>query len=199
MTEHTISVGNGVGQRVAYVRVSSADQSLERQIQDLQSVAPARIFADTTSARSRAGRPGLEECLRYVREGDELHVTSIDRMARSLVDLHNLLEEFNGKGVNVTFHRENLWFAADASDPRSTLMLGILGSFAEFERAIIRERQAEGIRIAKKAGKYKGRAKALRKDQVEEAQRRIASGESKAAVARDFQISRTTLYKYLSG
>ncbi|CAB0799461.1 recombinase family protein [Corynebacterium diphtheriae] len=93
----------------------------------------------------------------YVRYCDELVVSSIDRLARSLTDLRGIVDELIGKGVTVTFLHENLAFVKDTTDPRADLMLGILGSFAEFERAIIRERQAEGITLAKKAGKYKGR------------------------------------------
>lgn len=133
----------------------------------------------------------------YVRDGDELVVSSIDRLARSLADLRALVDELTAKGVTVTFLHEHLTFSKNSSDPRADLMLGILGSFAEFERAIIRERQAEGIALAKKAGKYKGRKRALTPDQVAEAKERVAAGESKASIARDFGITRPTLYRAL--
>jgi len=134
-----------------------------------------------------------------VRDGDELVVSSIDRLARSLTDLRGIVDELTGKGVTVTFLHENLVFAKGTTDPRADLMLGILGSFAEFERAIIRERQAEGIALAKKAGKYKGRKPALSTEQVAEIKRRTLAGESKAALARDFGVTRPTVYRALKG
>ena len=139
----------------------------------------------------------LVECMAYVRDGDELVVSSIDRLARSLTDLRGIVDELTDKGVTVTFLHENLAFAKDTSDPRADLMLGILGSFAEFERAIIRERQAEGIALAKKAGKYKGRKPALNPGQVAEIKRRTLAGEAKAALAREFGVTRPTVYRAL--
>ncbi|MCG7448830.1 recombinase family protein [Corynebacterium aurimucosum] len=109
----------------------------------------------------------------------QLVVSSIDRLARSLTDLRGIVDELTDKGVTVTFLHENLAFAKDTTDPRADLMLGILGSFAEFERAIIRERQAEGIALAKKAGKYKGRKPALNPGQVAEIKQRALAGESR--------------------
>lgn len=185
------------GQKVSYLRVSSTDQSIARQREALASVGIRKEFIDEISARSRADRPGLAACLEYLRDGDELHVASIDRLARSLIDLKGLITELTTQGVTVVFHKEGLRFAADTEDPTANLMLGVLGSFAEFERAIIRERQAEGIALAKKAGKYTGRPKALSDEQVAEAQRRVAGGEAKVSVAKDFGIGRSTLYRYL--
>ena len=108
-----------------------------------------------------------------------------------------IVDELTNKGVTVTFLHENLSFSKDTTDPRADLMLGILGSFAEFERAIIRERQAEGIALAKKAGKYKGRKPALNPQQVVEIKRRVLAGESKAALAREFGVTRPTVYRAL--
>ena len=129
--------------------------------------------------------------------GGQVLVSSIDRLARSLADLRGIVDELTNKGVTVTFLHENLAFAKDTTDLRADLMLGILGSFAEFERAIIRERQAEGIALAKKAGKYKGRKPALTPDQVAEIKRRTLAGESKAALAREFGVTRPTVYRAL--
>lgn len=156
-----------------------------------------RVFSDKASARSQAGRQGLAECIAYVRDGDELVVSSIDRLARSLADLREVIDTVTDKGVTVTFLHEGLSFSKDTADPRADLMLGILGSFAEFERALIRERQAEGIAIAKRAGKYKGRKRALSPGQVQELRQRVSAGESKAALAREFGVSRPTLYRAL--
>lgn len=184
-----------VGQRVSYIRVSSKDQNLARQREALSVVDVDREFVDQISARSRADRIGLNECISYVRAGDELHVASIDRLARSLIDLKQLVYELTSKGVNVHFHKEALVFTADKANSTADLMLGILGSFAEFERSLIRERQAEGIALAKQEGKYKGRARALTDEMVEQARQRVRAGESKAAVARDLGVGRSTLYR----
>lgn len=192
----TPSAAHPVGQRFSYIRVSSADQNLARQREMIGAV--DKEFLDKLSARSRAERPGLERCIDYLREHDALIVASIDRLARSLVDLRVIIDKITAKGASVHFIKENLTFSKDSSDPRAILMLGILGSFAEFERAIIRERQAEGIALAKKAGKYKGRKRALTPEQVEKARRRADAGESKVAIARDLGVSRATLYRALS-
>lgn len=103
-------------------------------------------------------------------------MASIDRLARSLVDLRGLIDEITGKGAEVEFLSEGLIFAPGVSDPRSTLLLGVLGSFAEFERAIIHERQAEGIALAKKAGKYKGRQRVLTREQADSIRERARAG-----------------------
>lgn len=184
------------GQRFSYIRVSSADQNLARQREMIGPV--DKEFIDKLSARSRSERPGLERCIDYLRDHDELYVASIDRLARSLVDLRSIIDRITEKGASVRFVKENLTFSKDSTDPRATLMLGILGSFAEFERAIIRERQAEGIALAKKAGKYKGRKRALTSEQVVEARRRADAGESKVTIAKDLGVSRATLYRALA-
>ena len=124
-------------------------------------------------------------------------VHSIDRLARNLSDLKVLVAEFNGKGVTVTFMKENLSFAAGVDDPISNLMLNMMGAFAEFERAIIRERQREGIAIAKQKGVYTGRKQVLSSVQISELRTRAQSYCNKSALAREFGISRDTLYKYL--
>lgn len=191
-----VSAAASRGQRVSYIRVSTAEQNLARQREIIGPV--DKEFTDTISARSRADRPGLNDCIGYLRTHDQLVVSSIDRLARSLVDLRGIIDQVTDKGASVHFINENLTFSGTQDDPRATLMLGILGSFAEFERSIIRERQAEGIALAKKAGKYKGRKKALTPEQVTEARQRVAAKESKVAIAKDLGISRATLYRVLS-
>lgn len=183
------------GQRVGYLRVSSTDQNLARQREALGVL--DREFVDELSARSRAQRPGLEECVAYLRNSDELVVASIDRLARSLVDLRAIIDQVTAKGASVHFLKEGLVFSATDQDPRATLMLGILGSFAEFERSIIRERQAEGIALAKKAGRYTGRKRALSPEQIAQVRARIKAGESKSSIAQDFGVGRATLYRAL--
>lgn len=186
------------GQRVGYVRVSTLEQNPQRQLEELRSSGEIdRIFEDKVSGGKRGNRPELQACLNYVREGDELIVSSIDRLARSLTDLRSLVDELTNRGVTVTFLHEHLTFTKSAKDPRADLMLGILGSFAEFERAIIRERQAEGIALAKKAGKYRGRTRAFTPAQIAQVRKRVSAGESKAALAREFGVARGTIYAAL--
>lgn len=112
------------------------------------------------------------------------------------MDLRGIVDQITAKGASVHFVKEHLTFSAEFTTPRATLLLGVLGPFAEFERSIIRERQAEGIALAKKAGKYKGRKRTLTPKQ-EEARRRADAGESKVAIAKDLGVSRATLYQVL--
>ena len=184
------------GQKIGYARVSSKDQNLDRQLAALKKEKVFRIFTDTVSGSSTQ-RPGLDGALNYVRAGDQLIVVSMDRLARSLIDLHRLVDELAERGVSVKFLKEGQTYSLDSS-PVAKLMLGLLGSVAEFERSIIRERQAEGIAKAKARGVYKGRAKVLNEEQVVQAREWVSEGVPKTEVARRFGIGRTTLYKYLA-
>lgn len=184
------------GQRVGYVRVSSVDQNTSRQ---LDGVELDRVFTDHASGGT-TNRPALAEALAFVRDGDCLVVHSMDRLARNLDDLRRIVRELTERGVSVEFVKEGQTFTGDASSPMANLMLSMLGAFAEFERALIRERQREGIAIAKQEpGKYRGRAPALTADQVAELRARDAAqgGRGRAALAREFGVSRQTLYAYL--
>lgn len=192
--EHTEVIA---GQKVGYARVSSSSQSLERQKEILKREKVFISFTDTASGSSRH-RPGLQQAMEYVRTGDQLVVTSMDRCARSLVDLHAIVDELVAKGVSVKFVKEGQTYSKD-STPIAKLMLGLLGSVAEFERSIIRERQAEGIARAQARGVYKGRSKALTQEQLAQARRWVDDGVPKAEVARRLNIGRTTLYAYLNG
>ena len=184
------------GQKIGYARVSSKDQNLDRQLAALKKEKVFRVFTDTVSGSSTQ-RPGLDGALNYVRAGDQLIVVSMDRLARSLIDLHRLVDELTERGVSVKFLKEGQTYSLDSS-PVAKLMLGLLGSVAEFERSIIRERQAEGIAKAKARGVYKGRAKVLNEEQVAQAREWVGAGIPKAEVARRLGIGRTTLYKYLA-
>lgn len=130
------------GQRVGYARVSSLDQNADRQ---LGGVAVDRTFTDKASGKD-AARPQLEQLRVYVREGDTVVVHSMDRLARNLDDLRRLVQEFTQKRVRVEFIKEQLIFTGEDS-PMATLLLSVMGAFAEFERALIRERQREGIHV----------------------------------------------------
>ncbi|MEN3813572.1 recombinase family protein [Chromobacterium piscinae] len=181
------------GQRIGYVRVSSYDQNPERQLDQPQI---DRLFTDQASGKDTQ-RPQLDALLSFVREGDTVVVHSMDRLARNLDDLRRLVQDFTRRGIRVEFVKEGLIFTGDDA-PMAKLMLSVMGSFAEFERELIRERQREGIALAKQRGAYRGRKKALSPSQVAELCQRIAAGETKAKVARDFGISRETLYTYLA-
>ncbi|PKN40868.1 MAG: resolvase [Deltaproteobacteria bacterium HGW-Deltaproteobacteria-18] len=153
---------------IAYVRVSTTDQNTDRQLAD-SGIQFDKIFTDKTSGKS-TDRPQLQACLEYLREGDTLHVHSIDRFARSLKDLQTLVDQLMVKGVKVQFHKENLVFDEGSNNPMNKLMFQIMGAFAEFERSVILERQREGIERAKEKGVYShgkgGRKKTVDRDLV---------------------------------
>lgn len=180
-----------MGQRVGYQRVSTVDQNTDRQ---LDCVDVDKVFSDKASGKDTQ-RPQLAACLEYVREGDTLVVHSMDRLARNLEDLRRLVRELTCQGVKVEFVKENLTFAGDDS-PMNTLLLSMLGAVAEFERSMILERQREGIALAKAAGKYKGRKAALTDEQAVELRARLAGGESVSGLAREYGISRQSVYNY---
>jgi DNA invertase Pin-like site-specific DNA recombinase len=180
------------GQRIGYVRVSSFDQNPERQ---LDQVHVDRIFTDKASGKDTQ-RPELDRLLTFVRDGDTVVVHSMDRLARNLDDLRSLVQQLAERGVRVEFVKESLTFTGEDS-PMANLMLSVMGAFAEFERALIRERQKEGIALAKQRGVYRGRRNALSAEQVIGLRARAAAGEPKAALAREFGVSRETVYQYL--
>jgi len=180
------------GQRVGYVRVSTIEQNNERQLDGIQL---DRVFSDKASAKD-TNRPKLKEMLEYVREGDTIVVHSMDRLARNVDDLRRIVQSQTKRGIRVQFIKENLTVAGEDS-PMANLMLSVLGAVAQFERDLIRERQREGIAVAKKHGVYKGRKPMLDAAQVAQLHERIARGEKKAAVARELRISRETVYQYL--
>jgi DNA invertase Pin-like site-specific DNA recombinase len=177
------------GQIVGYVRVSTADQNTERQLDGLQL---DKVFTDHASGKD-TNRPQFQAMRSHVREGDELVVHSMDRLARSTVDMLSTVDELTAKGVRVRFVKEGLTFG-DTSNPCNDLMLTIMAAVAQFERALLLERQREGIAIAKTKGVYKGRVPSLDAEQALEVDRRIADGESASALAREYGISRATVY-----
>ena len=179
------------GQRVAYIRVSSLDKNVGRQ---LDGVAVDRTFTDTASGKDPT-RPQLAAMLGFVREGDTVIVHSMDRLARNLEDLR-IVRELTARGVAVQFAKEQLIFTGEDT-AMATLLLSVMGAFAEFERALIGERQREGIALAKDRGVYKGRKRSLSGERAADLRARAAAGESKAGLAREFGISRQTLYQYL--
>ncbi len=186
MTGHT-------GQVVGYVRVSAADQNEARQLEALGTV--DRLFSEKVSGKNTDDRAQLQEMLFYVRDGDKVRVKSPDRLARSTTDLLALVERLKAKGVALEFIDNP---ALNTDTPQGEFMLTVLAAIAQLERKTIRERQAEGIAIAKRNGVYE-RILKLTPEQIQLARKRIAQGVPKAKIARDLGVSRQTLYAALNG
>jgi DNA invertase Pin-like site-specific DNA recombinase len=179
------------GKRVGYIRVSSLDQNEQRQLDGVQL---DKKFTDKASGKDTK-RPQLQAALDYLRDGDVLVVHSMDRLARNLDDLRRIVTELTGRGVVVEFVKEQLTFTSE-DNAMSKLLLSVMGAFAEFERALIKERQREGIALAKLKGVYKGRKPSLTPQQVQSLRARVKAGEKRAVLAREFRISRETVYQY---
>ena len=183
------------GQMVGYLRVSSLDQ---KELRQLEGIALDKRFVDKASGKD-LHRPELQQVANYVREGDTVICHSMDRLARNLDDLRKVVLGFTDRGVHVRFEKENLTFTGEDS-PMSHLLLSVMGAFAQFERDLIRERQREGIALAKlREGAYVGRKHSLNPVQSKELRRRVVAGESKTALAAELGISRQTLYRYAAG
>ena len=168
------------GQNIGYVRVSSLGQNTERQLVDVELDA---VFTDKASGKD-TNRPELTRCLNHLREGDILHIHSIDRLARNLKDLQTIVETLTMKGVSVNFHKEHLVFESNTS-PMHTLMFQMLGAFAEFERTLTRERQREGIDAAKARGQKLGAPSKLTAEQIAEIKVSIAKVKIKAKLLKN--------------
>ena len=181
-------------QKIGYVRVSTVDQNIDRQLSGL---VLDRVFTEHASGKNVGGRPALNEMLSFIREGDDVYVHSMDRLARNLRDLLSLVEQINAKGVTIHFVTENLSFSPNTeANPMATLMLSLLGAVAQFERSLILERQREGIAKAKARGVYKGR-KPLNPRILETAKEMQASGMSLVKVAKELGCGKSTLYNYI--
>jgi DNA invertase Pin-like site-specific DNA recombinase len=174
--------------KIGYTRVSTTEQNTDRQ-----ELGDIRVFEDKASGKS-TDRPALKEMLAYIRDGDEVVVYSIDRLARNLRDLEDIIKEVNSKGASVTFLTERLTFSG-SDDAMSTLMLQMMGSFAQFERSMILKRQAEGIALAKAKGKdspYKGRKPSIDRNLISNM---LKAGSSVTAVAKAMNVSRQSIYR----
>lgn len=184
------------GQVVAYARVSSFDQSLEVQLDQLKAAGADKIFAEKRTGKTTDGRAELEAALNYAREGDLFLVTRLDRVARSITDLHSIVERLRVKGVGFRVLQQG---EIDTTTSYGKLMLSILGTFAEFELDIRKERQREGIERAKAEGKYK-RKPSLSDSQVAEAKKlRTEKDLGATALAKKFDVSTRTIYRALPG
>ncbi|MEW8218000.1 MAG: recombinase family protein [Candidatus Thiodiazotropha taylori] len=178
---------------VGYIRVSSYGQNTDRQ---LTSIELDKVFEEKASAKD-AQRPQLTACREWLRDGDTLHIHSIDRLARNLSDLQQIVDELTLQGVTVLFHKESLTFSG-SDDPMQRLMLQMMGAFAEFERALINERRREGMAAAKLKGKQIGAKRKLSSEDVLSIKQRLAFGESKKAIAEEYGVTRQTLYTALA-
>ena len=176
---------------IGYKRVSTEGQKLDRQ--DLGEL--DKVFEEKLSGKSAKDRPALQAMIEYAREGDSVVVYSIDRLARDLRDLQEIISSLNDKGVAITFLSERLTFSADADDAFAKLQLQMMGAFAEFERNIIRKRQAEGIAKAKAKGKYKGTKKRIDRERVHQLR---SEGNSTYKIAEEMGVSRMSVHRILN-
>ncbi len=177
---------------VGYRRVSSRDQNPDRQLAEVEI---SEMFTDKYSGKT-TDRPALQDCLRYLRKGDILHVHSMDRLARNLLDLQIVVEKLVKEGIQVKFHKESLIFSGD-SNPMNKLILQVMGAVAEMELALIRERQREGIKAARKRGVQWGAPAKATEAMASQIKMALAEGKNKSQIARGLGISRNTLYKAL--
>lgn len=173
---------------VGYRRTSTDQQNLARQDFPCD-----KMFEEAASAGTR-DRPALKAMIDYVREKDEIRVWSIDRLCRDLRDLQEVIQTVNAKGVSITFLSENLTFTANQNDPFAKLQLQMMGAFAEFERSIIRKRQAEGIAKAKERGVYTGRKPTI---DVTEIKRLKEEGLGATDIAKKLNIARASVYRVM--
>ena len=188
------------GKKIGYIRVSSVDQNDARQLDGLEF---DKVFVDKASGKDTQ-RLQLQAMLEYMRDGDQLYVHSMDRLSRSLKDLQEIVEILTNKGIKISFLKEGLIFeklgsTTDAHKVAySMLMMQLLGAVSQFERTLIRERQREGIAIAKRKGLYKGRKSLLNEALMVKLREMTANGMSKTEIAKSLSISRATVYKYLN-
>lgn len=174
--------------KIGYVRVSTVEQNEARQVEALNKLGVQKIYIEKKSGKN-LDRPVLQEMLDFIREGDTVYVHDLSRISRSLTDLLNLVELLQKKKVHFISNKEQV----DTTTPTGRLFLSIVGAINEFERTNLLERQREGIAIAKRVGKYKGRKPRTLEHVAELYNMWIRREKSKAEIARDYQISRPTL------
>jgi DNA invertase Pin-like site-specific DNA recombinase len=174
--------------QIGYARVSSVGQSLDIQREQLEAAGCERIFEEKRSGRTASDRAALKEALRFAREGDTVVVTRLDRLARSVVDLHDIVKDLQGRRVGFKCLQQPL----DTTGPYGKLMFTILGGFAEFEADIRRERQMEGIAKAKERGVYRGRRSSI---DPQEIRRALAAGENPTSVHKRLGVARSSVYR----
>ncbi|HEL8540524.1 TPA: recombinase family protein [Legionella pneumophila] len=177
---------------VGYARVSTIDQNLDIQLAALKSAGCKKIFSEKKSGTSKKNRTALDECMEYIREGDTLVVTRIDRLTRSILDLQTLLHYLKEKEI----HLKALEQPVDTSNASGKFFLDMLGVFAEFETNLRRERQLEGIERAKREGKYKGR-KPTARSKTNEVMELINQGYTRTAIAKKLNMGIASVYRIL--
>lgn len=177
---------------IGYARVSTTDQNPELQIDELQETGCEQIYQDKISGSTR-DRPELTACLKTLRKGDTLIIWRLDRLARSLRDLIEIVEELKARGVGV----RSLHDPIDTTSATGNLVFQIFGALSEFERRLVQERVNAGLKAARKRGRIGGRPPKLTKDQVRQARILIDGGESLSSIANHFDVDRTTLYRNL--
>jgi len=185
-----------MSKRIAYIRVSSIGQSTSRQDQQIEELNVDKIFREKISGKNIQDRPQFQSMLDYAREDDHIYCADLTRWGRSLIDIKTTISDLTKRQVTVTFLKENLTFTGN-DDPMSNLLLGILSSLAEWERSVIKSRQMEGVKIAQEMGIYRercGRKPKLTDKQVQEVKKKVSAGEARATVAKEYGVSRQTIY-----
>jgi DNA invertase Pin-like site-specific DNA recombinase len=188
------------GMTVGYIRVSSTGQNTDRQKDAFDdSLDLDKVFIDKVSGAT-TDRVELKACLEYLRENDTLYIHSMDRLARNLVDLQCIVKDLTGRGVCIKFMKEQLTFEQNGGNPMNTLLLQVMGAFAEFERSLIKERQMEGIASAKAKGVKFGRKAKLIPEQIAEIRTRLHTEPfiKKSDLMQEYDISRATFYRLVS-
>ena len=188
------------GKKIAYIRVSSEGQNTSRQDQQIEELCVDKVFTEKVSGKNIQDRPQFQMMLDYAREDDIIYCADLSRWGRSLIDIKTTITDLTKRGVTVTFLKENLTFSGN-DDPMSNLLLGILSSLSEWERAVIKSRQMEGVKIAQEKGIYKercGRKPKLSEEQINEVRMRVADGEKRSDVAVAFGVCRQTVYNLVA-
>ena len=189
-----------MSKRIAYIRVSSEGQNTSRQDQQIEELKVDKVFMEKVSGKNIQDRPQFQMMLEYAREDDIIYCADLSRWGRSLMDIKSTITDLTKRGVTVIFLKENLTFSGN-DDPMSNLLLGILSSLSEWERAVIKSRQMEGVKIAQEKGIYKercGRKPKLTEEQTIEVRRRVEAGEKRSEVAVAFGVSRQTVYNLVA-
>ena len=184
------------GKKLAYIRVSSESQSTSRQDQQIEELEVDKVFIEKVSGKNITDRPQFQLMLEYAREEDIIYCADLSRWGRSLIDIKTTVTSLTTNGVTVKFLKENLTFS-NHNDDMSNLLLGILSSLAEWERAVIKSRQMEGVKIAQERGVYKdrcGRKPKLSEEQIQEVRKRVEGGEHRTSIAKSMKVSRQTIY-----
>ncbi|MGQ2943707.1 MAG: recombinase family protein [Blastomonas fulva] len=177
---------------VGYARVSSSGQNLEVQHDQLAAAGCDKVFSEKRSGRTTDGRDALADAIDFVRDGDILTVTRLDRLARSVIDLHKIVIQLAAKGCGLRILQQS---GIDTTTSTGKLTLSILGAVAEFEADIRKERQRDGIDRAKANGVYRGRKPSIDTNRIETL---MAAGMNPAAIAREMGIGRASVYRLVA-